>query len=87
MNEKYIEIYEELKEKNPCIFCVQSLWGKKTDYCTTSKCNNYSQYYEKTKSEILNYVHPIYVEKLEKENRLLKKECERLRQKYEDDLR
>ena len=87
MNEKYIEIYEELKEKNPCIFCVQSLWGKKEKYCEFSKCTDFNNYCEKTKSEILQYIHPIYVERLEKENKLLKEECERLKQKYEDDLR
>lgn len=49
MNEKYIEIYEELKEKNPCIFCVQSLWGKKEKYCEFSKCTNFNNYCEKNK--------------------------------------
>lgn len=42
---------------------------------------------KKTKSEILQYIHPIYVERLEKENKLLKEECEKLKKKYEDDLR
>lgn len=87
--EKYDEIYQRLKKENPCIFCVQydsrcRLPYDDGTYLKNCSVDSLKMYYEKSYSEIYNYVYRIYVQELEQENVELKNKCKKIIQEFID---
>lgn len=81
--EKYNEIYQRLKKENPCIFCVQygstcRLPRNNGTYLKNCSADSLKMYYEKSYSEIWNYVYRIYMQELEQENVELKNNIQEL---------
>jgi len=70
------EIYQRLKNENPCIFCVQY-----DNSCQIEGCDPTSlkMYYEKGYQEIGPFLRNIYVKELEEENEKLEEKLEKYR--------
>lgn len=70
------EIYQRLKNENPCIFCVQY-----DNSCQIEGCDPTSlkMYYEKGYQEIGPFLRNIYLKELEEENEKLEEKLEKYR--------